>query len=94
MIKVDFASEVEVQSLLDKLLSQLPKGPDVDSKPLAKELAGRPLSDVAFVVREGARLAARSGKDCLDQVSLLTALHSTPARDREGGKVQRRIGFV
>jgi len=94
VIKVDFASEVEVQSLLDKLLSQLPNGPDVDSKPLAKELAGRPLSDVAFVVREGARLAARSGKDCLDQVSLLTALHSTPARDREGGKVQRRIGFV
>lgn len=94
VIKVDFASEVEVQSLLDKLLSQLPKESDVVSKPLAKELAGRPLSDVAFVVREGARLAARSGRDCLDQASLLTALHSTPARDREGGKLQRRVGFV
>src|SRR3546814_4654918 len=60
VIKVDFASEIEVQSLLDKLLSALPKESDVDSKPLAQELAGRPLSDVAFVVREGARLAARS----------------------------------
>jgi hypothetical protein len=94
VIKVDFASEVEVAALLDKLIGQLPKESDVDSKPLAKELAGRPLSDVAFVVREGARLAARSGRDRLDQVSLLTALHATPARDREGGKVQRRIGFV
>lgn len=94
VIKVDFASEVEVQSLLDKLLSQLPKESYVDSKPLAKELAGRPLSDVAFVVREGARLAARAGKNRLDQESLLTALRATPARDREGGKVQRRIGFV
>ena len=28
----------------------------MDSKPLAQELAGRPLSDVAFVVREGATL--------------------------------------
>src|SRR3546814_12885039 len=49
VIKVDFASEIEVQSLLDKLLSALPKESDVDSKPLAQELAGRPLSDVAFV---------------------------------------------
>jgi len=94
VIKVDFASEVEVQSLLDKLLSSLPKESDVDSKPLAKELAGRPLSDVSFVVREGARLAVRSGKEKLDQISLLSALHASPAREREGGDSKRRIGFV
>lgn len=94
VIKVDFASEVEVQSLLDKLLSSLPKESDVDAKPLAKELAGRPLSDVSFVVREGARLAARSGKEKLDQASLLAALKATPAREREGGETKRRIGFV
>jgi len=94
VIKVDFASEVEVQTLLDKLLSSLPKEQDVDSKPLAKELAGRPLSDVSFVVREGARQAARSGKDHLDQASLLAALKSTPARAREGGETKRRIGFI
>ena len=94
VIKVDFASEVEVQALLDKLLSSLPKESDVDSKPLAKELAGRPLSDVSFVVREGARLAARSGKERLDQASLLAALRSSPAREREGGETKRRIGFV
>lgn len=93
VIKVDFASEIEVQSLLDKLLSSLPKEPDVDSKPLAQELAGRPLSDVAFVVREGARLAARSAKERLDQASLLAALRTTPARD-EGGETKRRIGFI
>ena len=94
VVKVDFASEVEVQSLLDKLLSSLPKESDLDSKPLAKELAGRPLSDVSFVVREGARLAARSGKEKLDQASLLAALRSSPAREREGSDTKRRIGFV
>ena len=95
VIKVDFASQVEVQALLDKLLSTLPKESDVDSKPLARELAGRPLSDVSFVVREGARLAARSGKDRLDQACLLSALHSSPAREREGGgETKRRIGFI
>lgn len=94
VIKVDFASEIEVQSLLDKLLASLPKKSDVDSKPLARELAGRPLSDVTFVVREGARLAARSGKDRLDQASLQSALHTAPAREREGGEIKRRIGFI
>lgn len=94
VIKVDFASEVEVQALLDKLLSSLPKESDVDSSPLAQELAGRPLSDVSFVVREGARLAARSGKEKLDQASMLSALRGSPAREREGGDTKRRIGFV
>lgn len=94
VIKVDYASEIEVQSLLDKLLSTLPKEPDVDSTPLSSELAGRPLSDVAFIVREGARLAARSGKERLDQASLLAALSTTPAREREGGETKRRIGFI
>lgn len=93
VIKVDYASGTEVLSLLDKLLSSLPKEKDVDDVPFGKQLAGRPLSDVAFVVREGARLAARSGKDRLDQESLLAALHSAPAREREG-RTQRRIGFI
>lgn len=94
VVKVDFASEIEVQSLLDKLLLSLPMEPDVDSKPLAQELAGRPLSDVAFVVREGARLAARTGKTKLNQASLLAALRTTPAREREGGETKRHIGFI
>lgn len=94
IIKVDFASEVEVQALLDKLLSSLPRESDVDAKPLAEELAGRPLSDISYVVREGARLAARSGKERLDQGSLLSAMHSSPAREREGGEIKRHIGFI
>ena len=93
VVNVDFASEVDVLSLLEKLLSTLPKEDDVDPMPFAKELAGRPLSDVGFVVREGARLAARAGKDRLDQDSLLTAMHAAPAREREGAK-RHPIGFI
>ena len=93
VIKVDFASQVEVLSLLEKLLSTLPKDGSVDPRPFAREMAGRPLSDVTFIVREGARLAARAGRDQLNQESLLAAMAATPAREREGGS-QRRIGFV
>jgi ATP-dependent 26S proteasome regulatory subunit len=93
VVKVDFATEVEVLSLLEKLLLTLPKEDDVDPEFFVRELAGRPLSDVAFVVREGARLAARSGKDKLDQGSLVSAINASPAREREGS-ARRRIGFV
>lgn len=93
VIKVDYASEIEVRSLLDSLLSSLPKDEDVDPSPFARELAGRPLSDVTFIVREGARLAARSGNATLDQNSLLSAMRAAPARGREG-EAKRRIGFI
>lgn len=92
VIKVDYAGESEVLALLEKLLGALPKSGDVDPKPLASKLAGRPLSDVSFVVREGARLAARAGRDKLDQASLLAALEASPARDPDAGE-KRPIGF-
>src|SRR3546814_20855033 len=40
VIKVDFASEIEVQSLLDKMLSALPKELDVDFKPKTEARLG------------------------------------------------------
>ena len=92
VIKVDFASADEVVALLDKLLNTLPKDDTVKAAPLAKRLAGRPLSDVAFVVREGARIAARSGATCLSQDFLLAALDDVRSRTDDGSS--RRIGFV
>lgn len=91
VVEVGYASESEVLSLLDDLLSTLPKAENLDLRPLAAALANRPLSDVAFVVREGARLAARAGKESLDQESLAAALASTPGRASDS---QGRIGFV
>lgn len=93
IITVDYANEQEVRGLINHLLQSLPTADDVDSELIAKELAGRPLSDVTFVIREGARLAAKAGRSSLDQASLLKALMSTPARDNQQ-KESNRIGFV
>ncbi len=92
VIEVEPATEEEVAALLSKLLSALPQKNGVDQAPLAKRLAGRPLSDVAFVVREGARLSARAGKSMIEQEFLLAALDSAPSRSEHGQS--RRIGFV
>ena len=91
VIEVGPASKAEINELFAALLAKLPKDDDVDAAALTLELADRPLSDVVFVVREGARLAARGGSDRISQANLLSAIKSTPARDTQSG---RRIGFV
>ena len=92
VIRVDMASEAEVYALLTKLIGELPCEGDIDLSALAKRLKSRPLSDVAFLVREGARLAARGGASKLSQASLLSALESTGARGEE--RKPRGIGFI
>lgn len=91
IIEVGFANYEEILSLLQTLLAGITTANDVDPKPLAKRLEGRPLSDVAFVVREGARLAARAGGNVLTQECLLSALAQAPALSDSS---PRRIGFV
>lgn len=93
VVKVGMASEEEVHALLEKLVKDLPCENDIDAALLAKRLTGRPLSDVAFAVREGARLAARAGKVKLDQSSLLLAMDATPLRSNDEG-TSRKIGFT
>lgn len=93
VVKVGMASEEEVHALLEKLVKDLPCENDIDVALLAKRLTGRPLSDVAFAVREGARLAARAGKDKLDQSSLLLAMDATPLRSNDEG-ASKKIGFI
>lgn len=92
VIQVDPATEDEVRALLEKLVAKLPCDKDVDPASLAKRLSGRPLSDVAFVIREGARLCARSGSNQITQRFLVEALKSAP--ERTGSGSGRPIGFV
>ena len=94
IVKVDMASSEEVQDLLDKLLGDLPCEGAPDTHALAEMLQGRPLSDVAFVVREAARLAARSGLAHITAVVLAQAADATPDRADEAASPARKIGFT
>lgn len=91
VIEVGMPSREEVESLFDFLLSKLPKVQGINLDPILDMLAGKPLSDSAFVVREAARLAAKARKSEIDQESLFVALDSLP---KEKEVKQNRIGFV
>lgn len=89
VIHVDHAGREEVAALLVALLADVPN--DIkDVAGLAVALAGRPLSDVSFVVREAARLTARGKKERIGPDEIARALAKSPSRDADD---QRRIGF-
>lgn len=90
IIEVGMPSREEVASLMDSLLSKLPKAEGLNVDTIVDALTGKALSDSAFVIREAARLAAKSGKSELDQESVMGALNSLP---KEKEKNTRRIGF-
>jgi ATP-dependent 26S proteasome regulatory subunit len=77
---------------MHKMAATLPVAPDVDLATMAKALAGHPLSDVTFVVRESARLAVRAGHEALTQAQLEAALAAAKARTKQGSE-SNPIGF-
>ena len=91
VIRLDYATETEIRSLLETMLKELPTEGEIDCTGFARQLNRRPLSDVAFVVREGARLAARARRNALNAESLAAALKATPSRMGEDNRP--KFGF-
>lgn len=91
VIKVEMPSREEVASLVNSLLGKVPKAETLDLGPLLDALAGRALSDSAFVIREAARLSGKAGKTRVDQESLDAALGMLP---RDESEKKTRIGFI
>lgn len=90
VIEVGMPSREEVTPLLHSLLEKLPVADNLCLEDAIFRVSGSPLSDVAFLVREAARLAAKLGKTEIDQHCLDKALEEIP-ESREKRKAQ--IGF-
>jgi hypothetical protein len=93
VIKVDMASEAEVAALLMDLITALPHAADIDFAPIAAKLAGRPLSDVSYLIREAARRSARDGSSILMARSLNDVLAGMDARSG-GSSPTKKVGFL
>ena len=89
VIHVDHAGRDETVGLLQSLLADIPNDVD-DLSVLADRLPGRPLSGVAFVIREAGRLAARARKQRIGSDEIAAALAKSPSRNADD---QRRTGF-
>ena len=74
IIEVVYPTTEQVLAVVDALLNNRPHREILNLNQLAAKLAGRPLSDIAWVVNEAARLAARAKKDAIDEIDLFSAL--------------------
>lgn len=93
ILEVGMPSEIEVHSLLTARLADIPTDGKIEIAALAKTLAGRPLSDVGFILREACRLAAKSGASKVGATHIQMALDASPSRVLTEPK-HRKIGFI
>ena len=91
VVEVGMPSEAEVSELIDSLLKKVPVQGAINTKDVVDMLTGRALSDTAFVVREAARLAARAGKNALDDDSLSRPKEPTAADTKKRSSDSFRI---
>lgn len=92
VIEVGMPSKKEVSDLMTALLQKMPVEGEVTLEKAITTLEGRPLSDAAFAIREAGRLAARAGRESIDQQSLDTSIARLPSVPDE--EKSRPIGFI
>ena len=81
VIRVDLPKAESVEGVLNNLLGLRPCVDGLNIRQAAENLAGRPLSDTAFFVREASRLAVKTGKERIDEACLALALKSVRSRE-------------
>jgi cell division protease FtsH len=72
-VHVDYPTKEEVEHALQGMLKDRPHNLDDLSAP-SEALAGRPMSDLAWVLNEAARLTARAKRDMIEEADLSEAL--------------------
>lgn len=76
IIKVDLPTEQEAADLLRQLLAARPCEESISLNAVVRHLAGKPLSEVTYFVREASRLTAKVGKTKIDDISIAQALRA------------------
>jgi hypothetical protein len=92
VIEVGMPSRIEIKALLESLLEPLPTAAELELDQVIDDLAGKAPSDIAFVVKEAGRLAAKAGCLELQQTHLETATRTLPQTAKTGPR--QPIGFV
>lgn len=89
MIEVGYADRKDIRALLENRKKEIPIDDRADLDRLAGELAGKPMSDVVFVLREAGRYAVRHRQDTITDEAFRSALAQLP----EAKKKKNKIGF-
>lgn len=88
IVEVGMASAEEIEALLKAKFEELPVEAVVDKGFISNNLAGHPMSDVTFVLREAGRFAVKRKLDKIDTACFTEAMNLLPKK-----KERAKIGF-
>jgi cell division protease FtsH len=91
IIEVGMPDKNEILSVVNKLMDSLPVSSQINREKIAERLVGHPLSDVAYVIRESGRLAARMNSDLIMPEMVDTLMNEVCKNDRKSET--KTIGF-
>lgn len=91
IIEVGMPDKNEILSVVNKLMDSLPISSQINREKIAERLVGHPLSDVAYVIRESGRLAARMNSDLIMPEMVDTLMNEVCKNDRKSET--KTIGF-
>lgn len=91
IIEVEMPNK-EVKAVLTDKFGHLPVASDIDIVKYATQLAGHPMSDVAFVVREAGRMAVRNRSNVITDEIISQVINKISSMSNQSTN-QRRIGF-
>lgn len=76
ILEVGMPSSQEVKAVLENGLSKVPHDEGINLSEIADSLSGHPLSDVAFTLREAARITAKKHQNAITQETFMSVLAS------------------
>lgn len=91
IIEVGMPSSEEITAIINKGLEKVPHDSDIDAATIAAALKDHPISDVAFVLREAARITAKAHKKSISTEAFETVISSL-ARTNAARK-RHSVGF-
>ncbi len=91
LIELGVPNEKEIRTTLQYLTKSLPLANQVIGEEIVKGLSGRTLADVAFVVKEAARISAKNRATHLGHAELMSAIGLLPPLQSTS---RNKIGFL
>ncbi len=92
IIEVEMPSIEEILAVLNYYMCNLPVQEGVNLNKVARKLLGRPLSDVAFIIREAGRLAVRTKRRLITEEHIMQCVENLLVNDFKK-ETSRKIGF-
>ena len=89
ILEVKMPSIIEIEELVLSIIDKIPHEKDIDIKNIALKLQKRPLSDVAFAIKEACFYAVKNNIECLNNDMIFNAINKLPPVRNE----EKRIGF-